>query len=293
MLTDDQLAARIGPRLRAELAGLPTPDMLAALRRRRAHRARVTAALTTLPVAAAAIAAAVFLPGPAAPATQDTAYVVSHVTQALDAMPADTIMFGHRTWNTGPVPVEDTWTNGSQVRIKVFTRAGQLAYDAEEVDSRTASTLTRITVNYLDKTWSRYVGPGPTQAPTPSFTCASVILSDTALFNDPSQMAAWLRAGLSCGTLKADGTATVDGVTAIKLKVNAKVAYFVNPTTYLPVRLTATSGSQAWEDDLEWLPPTTANLAKLNLAVPPRGFTRVSPFTRLSPPDSPQSQVAR
>jgi hypothetical protein len=275
MLTDDQLAARIGPRLRAELAGLPTPDMLAALRRRRAHRARVTAALTTLPVAAAAISAAVFLPGPAAPATQDTAYVVSHVTQALDAMPADTIMFSHATHNSGPVPVEDTWTNGSQSRFKVFTRAGQLAYDGEQVDSRTASTWTWtwVTVNYLDKTWSRYVGRDPAPAHAPSFTCAS---DSTALFNDPSQMAAWLRAGLSCGTLKADGTATVDGVTAIKLKVNARVAYFVNPTTYLPVRLTGTSGSQVWQDDLEWLPPTTANRAKLNLPVPPRGFTRVS-----------------
>ena len=63
MLTDDQLAARIGPRLRAELTGLPAPDMLAALRRRqeqRARRARATAALTALPVAAmAAVAVAV------------------------------------------------------------------------------------------------------------------------------------------------------------------------------------------------------------------------------------------
>jgi DNA-directed RNA polymerase specialized sigma24 family protein len=66
------------------------------LRRRRARRARATAALTTLPLAAAAIAAAVFLPRPATRHAQDTAYVVSHVAQALDAVPASTIFFGWR-----------------------------------------------------------------------------------------------------------------------------------------------------------------------------------------------------
>jgi hypothetical protein len=65
MLTDDQLATRIGPRLRDELAGLPVPDMLTALRRRRARRARVTAAVTVAvaaPVAAVAALSAT-LPG--------------------------------------------------------------------------------------------------------------------------------------------------------------------------------------------------------------------------------------
>jgi hypothetical protein len=61
MLTDDQLAQRIGPTLRAELADLPVPDLLPALRRRRARRRRLAASLTVLPVAAGALAVSVVL----------------------------------------------------------------------------------------------------------------------------------------------------------------------------------------------------------------------------------------
>ena len=53
MFTDDKLAERIGPRLRAELADLPVPDLLSALHRRQARRVRIAAGLTALPVAAA------------------------------------------------------------------------------------------------------------------------------------------------------------------------------------------------------------------------------------------------
>ncbi len=257
---------------------LPTPDMLAALRRRRARRARATAPLITVPVAAAAIAAAVFLPGPAAPAAQDTAYVVSHVTQALDAMPADTILFSQitRTGSDSALTdtMTDTWANDGHVRMEIFTRAGQLTSEFGSVTTRTAHTA--VIVNYLDKTWSRSANSGGHAAgPATSFTCASVS-GEIIIFHSSSQMAAWLRAAVSCGTLKADGTATVDGVTAIKLIRGTGITYFVNPTSYLPVRLTLTTRVEVFQDDFRWLAPTAANLARLNLPVPPAGFTQVS-----------------
>jgi len=280
MLTDDELAARIGPRLRAELADLPAPDMLPVLRRR-ARRTRVTAALTALPVAAAAIAAAVFLPGgPAVPATQDTAYVVSHVTQALDAMPANAILFTQTTVNG---TVMDKWSRTGQWRVEGFTQAGQLEYVAGQ--ATTSTTVTSVSVSYLHKTWSRAASPASATGPAPSFTCGSAELDNDAVLFDPRLMAAWLRASVSCGTLKAGGTATVDGVTDIKLvrapvstpnfKQAGTVTYFVNPATYLPDRLTLASGANV--TNLQWLPPTAANLAKLDLPAPPAAFTQVSP----------------
>ena len=274
MLADEQLAARM---LRAERAVLPAADMLHALRRR---RARTTVALAALPVTAAAIAAAVFLPGgPAVPATRDTAYVVSHVTQALDAMPADSILFSQTTVNG---TVSDRWSRTGQTRAEEF-RHGQLEYESGRATTRT--TVTWVSVSYLHKTWSRSVSPAGATAPAPSFACGSAELDNDAVFFDPRLMAAWLRASVSCGTLKAGGTATVNGVTVIKLirapvntpdyKQAGTVTYFVNPATYLPNRLTLASGANV--TSLRWLPPTAANLAKLDLPVPPAGFTQVSP----------------
>lgn len=277
MLTDDQLAARIGPRLRAELATLPAPDMLAALRRRRARRARITAALTALPVAAAASAAAIVLPHqPSTPTAQDTAYVVSHVTQALDAMPADTVTYRSTEEPNGNVI--DSWFSSSGSRIEFLTQTGQPT--ADNVTTFTRTTSTSVHVNYQNKTWSRSVGAGYV-APAAHFTCAEA--SAVENFGNPSLMAAFLRTKVSCGDLKADGTATVNGVKTIKLsltgvKNGASATYYVNPQTYLPARFTVVfgPGKPATQEDFQWLAPTAANLAKLDLPAAPQGFTRVS-----------------
>jgi len=54
------------------------------------------------------------------------------------------------------------------------------------------------------------------------------------------------------------------------------LTYWVNATTYLPFRFTATSSGPAFQMRLRWLPPTTANLARLNVPIP-AGFTQVPP----------------
>jgi hypothetical protein len=273
MITDGQQAARTSRRPRAKPAGPPTPDIPAAPRRR---PARTTAALTTLPAAAATIATAALLPWAVA---QDTAYITSHLTHAPSAVPAGTILFS-QTVNSANRAVTDSWDRTGQRRVEEFTQAGQLEYESGRATTRTA--VTAVTVNYLHKTWSRSASPAHATAPAPSFTCASPDLNGDPLYFDPRLMAAWLRSSVSCGTLKAGGTATVDGVTAIKLirtprntpdyKQGGTVTYFVNPTTYLPNRLTLASGANV--TNLQWLPPTAANLAKLDLPAIPRGFTQ-------------------
>ncbi|MCW2934741.1 MAG: hypothetical protein JWM19_5703 [Actinomycetia bacterium] len=276
MITDGQLAARISRRLHAKPAGPQTPDIPAAPRRRPARQARTTAALTALPVAAATIATAALLPWAVA---RDTAYVASHLTHAPSAVPAGAILFSQSV-NSANRAVTDRWDRTGQTRVEGFTQAGQLEYESGRTATRT--TVTAVSVNYLHKTWSRSASPAHATAPAPSFTCASPDLNGDPVFFDPRLMAAWLRASVSCGTLKAGGTATVDGVTAIKLirtpintpdyKQPGTVTYFVNPTTYLPDRLTLASGANV--TNLQWLSPTAANLAKLDLPVPPAAFTQ-------------------
>lgn len=287
MLTDDQLAARIGPRLRAELAGLPVPDMPAALRRRRARRARVAAALAALPVAGAAAATAVLLPGPAAPAaprTQDAAYVVSRVTRALGAVPGGTVLSVQST-SEASSSVIDLWASGPDTRIKI-SAAGKLVSDAGTVAAGAATKT--VFVDYRDKTWWRSsaasAGDGSSGTASSSGAASGKYACDSVdgFTADPGSMAADLRAEVACGSLKAAGTATVGGVTVIGLTSAARygttTTWYVNSSTYLPVRMTtAGPGSSRSQQDFQWLPPTAANRAELDLPAAPRGFTQVAP----------------
>lgn len=81
--------------------------------------------------------------------------------------------------------------------------------------------------------------------------------------------------------LKADGTATVDGVTAIRLTEptndGVTASWYVNPATYLPIRRTVTQrGVLLSTVAFQWLPRTAANLARLSLPVAPRGFAQAA-----------------
>jgi hypothetical protein len=277
MITDGQLAARISRRLHAKPAGPPTPDTPAAPRRR---PARTTAALTTLPAAAATIATAVFLPWAVA---QDTAYVTSHTTQAPTAVPPGTISFLQSTTTRPGSEVTDSWAGDGRLRIERFTRAGQPISD--RVSARTSTTETAVLINYRDKTWTRRAShfgklSAPAAAPAGaqgSFTCDSA----NKIFGiplNPSDMATSLRDWESCGWLKADGTTTTGGATATRLTMptdgGSTTTWYVNPATYLPIRQTVTrQGKLLSTNDFQWLPPTAANLAKLNLPTMPRGFT--------------------
>jgi hypothetical protein len=279
-MTDQELTTAVRKSVNGARMSVPEEQIASRGRAIRAGRRRRLAAGVTaaMSAGAAAIAAAVFLlPGPAAPATQDTAYVVSHATQALDAVPAGTIVQVRQ--DATSLGVTKIWAGDGKLRIERFTRAGKLSSDFGSSTTRTA--FTQVTVNYSDKTWARASGPPVASPTTPSFTCASVS-AEFGIYVNPSREAAWLRTAVSCGTLKADGTATVDGVSAIKLVMasvkvkGASLTLYVSPKTYLPVRLMSISAghSHVMQADYQWLPPTTANLAKLDLPAVPRGFTQ-------------------
>jgi hypothetical protein len=101
-------------------------------------------------------------------------------------------------------------------------------------------------------------------------------------------MAAQLHTLLSCGELKIVGSGTVNGIPTVKLSGDfqggPETTYWVNARTFLPFRFTAPGGGGApmLEWNMQWLPATAANLAKLNVPIP-AGFTQVPPPSGNSP----------
>jgi hypothetical protein len=249
-------------------------------------RRRIPGAVAVVAVAAAAGTAVALLPSgsakPAPVAMHTTAYVVSHVTRALDALPDSTIVAIQRVPVRGPIM--NTWVDlGNRTRNEEFTRAGQLISDSGISFSSSPTGVTRlISVDYQNKTWSRSVQPyaNGAPAPTPAWTCSNVDNDDIVLY--PHEMASQLRKALSCGDLKVDGSGTVGGVPAVELSGHfsndtaATLTYWVNARTYLPFRFYAAHGTRVFRMKLQWLPQTAANLAKLNVPIP-AGFTQVPP----------------
>jgi hypothetical protein len=93
----------------------------------------------------------------------------------------------------------------------------------------------------------------------------------------------YLRAAVSCATLKGAGRRRVDGVEAIELtsRPNSMISetIWVSPSTYLPVRVVTrpVHGKPGLLEtaDITWIRPTGHNLAKMTVPIP-SGFRRVS-----------------
>lgn len=249
-------------------------------------RRRIPGAVAVVAVAAAAGTAAALIPsGPAKPAPvakQTTAYVVSHVAKALDAMPGNTVVFTQRMTVPATDPLIETWADeGDRSRMESFTLSGQPETASGITFSGPVTQLTRTVtvVDYQDKTWWRsasFYGNG--NVPATVWTCSNVGTDD--LNWNPGEMAAQLRTELSCGDLKVAGSGTVGGVPAVELSGDfngsGTLTYWVNATTYLPFRFTAAGGGPTFQMNLQWLPPTAANLAEVNVVIP-AGFTQVPP----------------
>jgi hypothetical protein len=304
--------------LRAGMARVPAqvPAGLARTAYRRYRRRRSTARVVTA-AGTAAIAAGAAIgvglirpPGTAGPGqTPSAAYVVDRVTQAVDALPPDSIIFMRDTFQPASPQdtLQDTWAAGNEFRTETFTAAGQ---PVTEFGSATAhNRIMQTQVNYQDRTWSRSVTVlphgSPSPGPSPSSSCAGAgflpgpVPSATPSANagtsgadvfvtgyllaigQPGPMVAQIRTALSCGKLKVAGNGDIDGIRCIKLveqETGITLTYWVSRSAYLPVRLvtqyTQWPGSE--QDDFSWLPPTAANLALATVTIPP-GYTRVTP----------------
>jgi hypothetical protein len=166
------------------------------------------------------------------------------------------------------------WSAGSMVRwsyqgvsmFSALTAAGHQVFELRiaPVDGMLTSTA----VLYRSRTWWHGV-IGPASGRGVPIQCGSGILLGAGGWP------AFLRQQLSCGAYTKGGRQRIDGVEAVRLTGNGgQQVFWVNPTTYLPVRTIFTSEGVRFQTDFGWFRPTQARLAELHLTVPP-GFRQV------------------
>lgn len=287
-------------------------------RRRRAARATLAFATAAVIAAVAAVAAGTgSAPGPAGPGgpqARTAAYVISRVETALAGT---NLVFRGRTVSTGQ-QTSLTWAYGPQNRFEEYWpttdyRArvvnGQRLWDfppnlrgqpyLAQGTALIGGKLTGVYVTYYNRKWS--LSPQAIPASACSATSALEMGGPPV---PTSHWSAFINATLACGAAKVTGHARTDGMvttkitgTPVKVKLSPRYAkvvgqkwaratwtLYVNPKTYLPVRIyssTQTFGGPAASTrfasvtDVRWLPPSAANVAKTLVTIPP-GFRQVS-----------------
>jgi hypothetical protein len=288
---EDQLRAEMG---RVQVR--PRPGLAREAHRRfaRSRRRNALAIAATGTAAAVAGATAGFALTAGTPGTgpiETTAYVVNHVSSALAA--TDAIGYTTARYSgAGAIGFFSNrvveWEFGDRSRQLIESSAGQPLVDnsARPQDGRGAI----ISVHYPSRDWMSITVPS-SELPRPpggNNRCEADFLSAFAAPNTAADWKQIIQAGLACGMFTVAGRQWVDGVDAIKLtghKPAAGTTIWVDPSSYLPVRLTGRvqliSGGTAKQDadeltiDFRWLPPTRANLKELTAPIP-KGFREAS-----------------
>jgi hypothetical protein len=302
-------------------AGVRAPEGLASaaarLRRRRMARRALVAGGTVTATAAAVILATVAAGGTAARTGsgvaqgRETAYILTRVESALAS---ERGVYRGVTLSTGDQP-SVTWAYGRRSRYEEFTgtSCGHVTSPGGECTNTGGSErylaqgtalikgkLTGAYVTYFDH---RYSLSNDVYAP-PSSACGKAALDMGGPAPANGDWAAFVKATLACGGAKVTGHVRINGAETTKITgkpvtvrlsrgygavVHEKYAralwtLYVNPETYLPVRMigvTETSGGSgghtrfASVTNVRWLPPTATNRAKALVIIPP-GYHRVS-----------------
>jgi len=300
-------------------AGVQAPAGLAhtasRLRRRRlVVRAAVpcgTAAVTAAAVVAVAAGAGGLAQSrPRVAQAHTAAYVISRVETALAGQRL--VLRGQTTTTAGPTA---SWSYGPRNRFEEFTGSGcghaqpsgvcthsggsepYLAQGTALIDGK----LTGVYVTYYNRKWSR-LPPGP---PVPASACSRTGALEMASPLVPtSDWPAFIHATLACGAATVTGHVRINGVETLKITGSpvtvrlganyAKVIHekllrvrwtlYVDPRTYLPVRMSGSSYSFGGPapsalftivTDMRWLRPTAANIARTLVTIP-AGFQQVS-----------------
>jgi hypothetical protein len=301
-----ELEDRLWWEMREVTAGARMPPGLAR-RARRIRRRRImtrgTAAVGTAAAAAVALVAAGTTGPPRDADSHTTAYIVKHTESALHtAVTANDIMYLRATDGTA-----ERWfylgPRGSSNRYETFSASGQPGMDIGVAATPASRTITWVF--YRTRTWWRMEQAAtPTPQPAAQNSCSSQIPVGLDVDQSPAVLAANIREALACGQLTNEGTQYVDGVNAVELvsvrtfrvqmrdpalkqttnlAVTVTTTLWVDPASYLPVRwaqdgkVTGRKGIvvPSVDQDVEWLPPTGANLVQLTVPIP-SGFTRVS-----------------
>jgi hypothetical protein len=279
-------------------------------RRRRQAIAGAIAAGTAAVTAAAVIAATVGPSQPSALRGQTITYVTTRAERALahlnqfQAVETDTDTISHASFGLTVLNLAANGTNGvnpqppgvlSDVhasRLVNWTYSGlelQQGYSAAG-DLVFTAAIGQTGRQHGRPSWEAYGAAypariqwhtplsAPSHGSVPPATCAN------PGFGYPSWQQS-IAKSLSCHVFTLAGNQQVDGINTIKLVrkpvLGTHVTLWVDPTSYLPVRIMITdpqpSGPATVQtDDFRWLSPTTGNLATLHAAeqrgVIPPGF---------------------
>jgi hypothetical protein len=247
---------------------------------------------------------------------QTAAYVSSHTERALAAVQRENLVEEIRTvgqnyplgltqvlsyhingGGTGQVvkqagptaSQENIWSYRGQLREQGLDAAGKPVFDASSTTvqspagSRTVMNVSGTGADYTSRTWWRSSLQLSLPAAGGQTACASAFLP--APVGTTLDWAAAIRTALSCGHFQMAGHEQIGTVNAIKL-VSAKVdgpyteTLWVDPQTYLPIRLTwhwldqRAQGPGTLTGDFRWVQPTQANLGALRVTAP-AGFKQV------------------
>jgi hypothetical protein len=257
-------------------------------------------------------------PASAAPtsATLTAAYVSSHTQQALAAAERANLIqeihtvgqnyplgltqvlsfhlngggTGHVVEQAGPTASqENTWSYRGQLREQGLDAAGKPLFDASSTTtqtpagSRTVMNVSGTGVDYTSRTWWH-------SALQLSLPAAGRAGCQEAFLPPPAgttlDWAAAIRTALSCGHFQLAGheqLGPADAVKLVSVKTNGPytVTLWVDPSTYLPVRLTwnwldpRAQGPGTLTGDFQWVKPTPDSLGTLRVPVP-SGFTQAA-----------------
>jgi hypothetical protein len=278
---------------------VPVPSGLAhraaRARRRRRLAIRAAAAAGTAAVTAAVVIAATGGADAGGSATQarTTAYVVSRVEKALAGQ--HLVLRGRTTGGDwGP---SIYWAYGPRNRFKELTGSGKpfIAVGTALIRGK----LTGVYVSYYNRKWSLLP-----EGAAPASACSMTGALEMAGPAPPARnWPAFIRATLGCGAATVTGHAWIDGVKTVRITgspvteklspgeagtlrekwVRSQWTLYVNPSTYLPVRLSGSNYTyggpmpgyySTGATDIRWLRPTAANISRTLVTIPP-GFRHV------------------
>lgn len=277
-----------------ERATLPERDALRRHRRVSAPVRRVVIGSVAAAVAAGAVMAGLALgPGgrqPTATGTLSIQAVAQRTRAALTAALAQDVEYSitKTTYpQTEAIPARTTyeWTNGTETNIEVVNPSGAPFDDVWFSGSPSDPGGTTEVLYPAHAWWTKTVPILVTQ------------MQDVTGHDIAARIQGWVNAGqLSVvgaptiaghKTIEVSGSALRLGQVARTLPVTTAATHafdltmWLDPATYLPVQLmttysTPTSGrTTSTTSSVSWLPPTTANLAKLQGQIP-SGFTHTT-----------------
>jgi hypothetical protein len=191
--------------------------------------------------------------------------------------PGSHVLLGVDNARAGPgvssglgVGVQVLWSYRGTSTMYGFTRSGRRVF-AQETATAAGGKTVEVTVIYGDATWWRATLPPSGPPPSPAPRCGPGVQIGAGGWP------AFIRHDLSCGEFRMAGRQRVGGVQVVKLTGSNGTTAWVNPSTYLPVRVIV-AGLKPSLIDFRWLAPSAASLAQLSVRVP-ADFRQVRPPT--------------